>query len=159
MKWPIVTTIAVLAACSSSNKKEAYERLASTANPILESMRPTAARMLALPEHDHRAIMSACASADDHIKRLRHVTFDKYDVDRRRHPKYQRVEVLATDLFRERNFVCYRNLQFEYPTSYPICARWCREYWSMMIDSVEVIHEAAKREGVHFVSLKPEQGR
>ena len=158
MRWPIATIVAILAACNSAKKKEAYERLASEANPILESMRPTAARMLALPEDDHRSIMSACTSADDQIEKLQDVRFGEYDVDRRRHPKHQRVKVLATDLFQERNLVCYR-FRSEYPTSHPICARWCREYWSMMIDSVEVIHEAAKREGVHFVSLKPEQGR
>jgi len=135
-------------ACGSE-KKDAYEALAKQANPILQAMRPAAARLLALDPADHNAIIAACMSADEELWKLRDVKFDNEYVDTL--PKSERVSSTAAGLLDDRKLEC-RDLP---PYRIAPCAEWCRSEWTYMIDIVERVHEAAKREGVDFVSLKP----
>lgn len=146
MKWLFIASCMV--ACSSA-KKDAYRDLARQANPILEAMRPAAARVLASDPKDDRAVIAACMSADDELWKLRDVRFDNEYVDTL--PKYDRVSLHVEGLLDARNVNC-RDLP---PHLLDNCARWCRWEWTSMIDTVEVIRTRAKSEGVDIVSLKP----
>ena len=150
-RWSAATVIAILAACSSP-EKEAYKRLAKEVNPLLESIRPAAAKVLALPEDDHLAIISACTSVDEQLWNLRRVGIDE-EVEN----LWGRGEAswTASILLYERALICH-----DFPADrVDECARWCRGLWSAMIEGVEKIRQAAENEGVHVVSLKPEQSR
>ncbi len=143
-----VVLVLGLAACDSP-KKKAYEVLAARANPILEQMKPAAARLLALDPADHQAVVAACTSADEALWKLRDVKFDNEYVDTE--PTDERVSSFAVSLLDNRKLIC-RDLRRHFLDE---CSEWCRGRWLQMIDVVERVHDAAAEEGVHIVSLRP----
>ena len=147
----IIIVALFLVACSSP-EKEAYKRLAKEVNPLLESIRPAATKVLALPKDDHLAIISACTSVDEQLWNLRRVGLDEEVENLWRSGKARRpVRVLLY----ERALIC-EDLPAHRVEE---CARWCRELWSEIIKGVSQVREAAENEGVHLVSLEPEQSR
>lgn len=146
MRW--LALCFCLLACSSP-KKDAYRSLARQANPILEALRPTAARLLAVDPTDHKAVIAACTSADEELWKLREIRFDNEYVDTE--PKYERVSSLAASQLDNRRVTC-RDLP---PHLIEACSKWCRSEWMQMIDTVELLRRGAKSEGIELVSLKP----
>jgi hypothetical protein len=141
----------VAGGCGDSSKREAYRRVARDANPLLTTLRPAAAQLLALRPDDHAAIVAACTGSDDALRRLRDVRFD--DPAIWTDPRVPLVSDPAEWLLDHRSLMCKPDNGD--PTRLVRCSEWCRETWTHMIDAVARLRDAAKAEGVDIVLLWP----
>ncbi|MDQ3365969.1 MAG: hypothetical protein M3680_11130 [Myxococcota bacterium] len=141
---------AALVGCSSP-RADAFQRVARDANPILLTLKPAAAALLAARPENSSAVIAACHGADEPLWLLRDVRFDSEYIDS---PGLMtRVSDYAAELLDDRKLMC--KLEGGIEDRVIRCTRWCLETWRSLIDAVERLRTAAKRDGVDVVSLRP----
>jgi hypothetical protein len=154
-----VLLIATVVGCRSSEQR-AYERLARDANPLLATMKPTATRVLAsaptqeqlntltLSDAQAAALVTACESADDQLWTIRKVEFDQEAIAPA--PGRASVAEYAGWLLDHRELKCEHGAR----SRIVMCAFWCFDNWSGLIDEVERLRREAHKHGVNITSLR-----
>lgn len=146
----IVGVSAVIAVGCSSPEEKMFRRIANDVNPILTTMRPAAAKLLTLKPEEEVAIIEACMSVDDALEQLRKVNFDDVQLrgEKSGHWAISYDAKFLLDPF-SRSVMC------KDADDNRRCSRWCMEYWTGMIATVDRLREEAKEVGVDLVSLRP----
>jgi hypothetical protein len=149
--------LSALAIACASKRKESFQEIARDANAYLPTMKAAAAAVLGTPKADPAAVVSACTSVDGELWSLRKVRIEyehlglrrDADVDLPRHADY---------LLLGRCAYCggqYRDPDSMRPGRLEMCAGFCRDSWSRLVDAVERLRVAAREHDVEIVSLRP----
>ncbi len=149
-RFLIVAALAATLAGCSSPRADAFKQVAREANPILLTVKPAAAALLAARPEDSSAVIAACHSADEKLWLLRAVRFDDEHID----PLgMTQVSDYAARLLDDRKLMC--KLEGGIEDRVIRCTRWCLQTWRRLIDAVERLRTAEKGDGVDVVSLRP----
>lgn len=142
--------LVVVAACSSSKSDNAFTRLASSVNPILEKLRPVAIRVRELQAKgdpdSRRALLSTCSMRNPELQALvdSQPSFGALDL-----PTEQQIAapLRAKGLLDAPMELCRPGGDPE------ICVRDCVEGWAALTAAVDRLGEAAAKHDAKIVSL------
>jgi hypothetical protein len=155
-----IATIALTITACGSPTKERFEQIARQANPRLTELRAAAKSVIGARPQDRVAIIQACTSleVDAALWELRKLRFDDERLQLPAHP-IMHPSFYADYLLIEQCELCgarYPQPDKMSARQLDTCARFCRETWQLLVESVEVVRTAAGEHDVELVSLKPD---
>lgn len=148
-----VLALFVSAWASACQTNGPYENLAAQTAPALRELRAPTAMMLSLDSTDAEVAAKICVQAEPALRVLA-------DVSHPRQVDAEKREIVLAFyprmMLSERMRKCARTMGvLENATQ---CGEACLETWRYMVQDLEILRQAASREGVVMVSLLPTWG-